>query len=122
MQPILRPQFPDTLLDTALLENAAGLWLEWHLQSVTRHLFPCHGFHRVQAHLCGVPRPEIEPCRRRLSLPATQELPDSSVALSDLDTLTVTSPWRHVSQPAALARVAALFGGTEFESMRPTLS
>ncbi|MGE5194429.1 MAG: hypothetical protein ACM3U2_18220 [Deltaproteobacteria bacterium] len=121
MQTILRTRFPDTPLDALLLESAAGLWLEWHLQARTARLFPGHSFHRVEAHLWGVPRPDIEACRVRLFRRATQELPDSSVVLSDPDTLTVTSPWREIPQPAALARVAALFGGEEFEGMRLTL-
>src|SRR6266446_10069889 len=117
MQTILRSKFPDTLLEPALLESAAGLWLEWSLQPQTIRLLARQSFHSVEAHLWGVPRPDIETCRARLARRIAQDLPDATVALSDADTLTVTSPWREVTQPAALARVAALFG-EEFEGMR----
>src|SRR5262245_31649912 len=117
MQTILRSQFPDTLLEPAQLESAAALWLEWALPAHPVGLLSRQSFHRAQAHLWGVPRPDIEPCRARLARRAAQELPDATVELSDADTLTVTSPWRDVSQPAALARVVELFGD-EFEGMR----
>src|SRR5262245_51206693 len=117
MQTILRSKFPDTLLEPALLECAAALWLEWALPSRPLGLFPRQCLHRVQAHLWGVPRPDIEACRARLARRTAQELPDATVELSDQDTLTVTSPWREISQPAALARLAGLFG-EEFEGMR----
>ncbi len=120
MQTILRSKFPDTPLDAVLLESAAGLWLEWHLQALPGRIVSSHSFHRVEAQLWGVPRPDIEACRARLARRAAQELSDSSVALSDPDTLTVTAPWREISQPAALARAAALFG-EEFEGMRLVL-
>src|SRR5579872_3491568 len=121
MQTILRSKFPDTPLDTAVLEGVCGLWLEWHVQSLTMHLLPRHSFHRVQAHLWGVPRPDIEACRLRLSRRATQVLPDASVERLDPDTLTVTSPWRELSCPGALARLAGLFADEEYEGMRLTL-
>jgi hypothetical protein len=120
MQTILRSKFPDTPLDAALLESAARLWLEWHLQALTGRLLSSHAFHRVEALLWGVPRPDIEACRARLARRAAQELPDSSVALCDSDTLTVTTPWREISQPAALARTAGMFG-EGFEGMRLVL-
>ena len=120
MQTILRSKFPDTLLEPALLESAAALWLEWHLQALTGRLLARQSYHRVEAQLWGVPRPDIEACRARIARRAAQELPDSSVALSDPETVSVTSPWREISQPAALARTAGLFG-EEFEGMRLTL-
>jgi hypothetical protein len=121
MQTILRPKFPDTPLDAPLLESAAGLWLEWHVQALTWQILPRQSFHRVQAHLWGVPRPDIDAYCARLARGSTQDLPDSWVELSDADTLTVTSPWRDVSQRAALARAAGLFCGEEFDGMRLTL-
>jgi hypothetical protein len=117
MQTIMRFKFPDTLLEPALLESAAVLWLEWAVQSHRAALFPRQTFHRAQAQLWGVPRLTIEACRAQLARRAVQEVPDATVALSDPDTLTVTSPWRDVSQPAALARLAGIFG-EEFEGMR----
>jgi hypothetical protein len=117
MQTVLRSRFPDTLLEPELLESAAALWLEWSLQAHIVRLLPQQSFHRVQAHLWGVPRPDIEQCRARLARRVAQDLPDAAVELSDADTLTVTSPWREGPQPAALARVAGVFGG-ECEGMR----
>jgi hypothetical protein len=121
MQTILRRHFPDTALDAALLQSVADLWLEWHLQARPRQILPRHSFHRVAAHLWGVPRPDAEACRARLARHAAQALPDSTVELSDPDTLTVTSPWREISQPAALERIAGLFAAGEFEGMRLTV-
>jgi hypothetical protein len=117
MQTILRSKFPDTLLEPALLESAAALWLEWALQSHPVGLFPRQSFHRVQALLWGVPCPDIEACRVRLARRTAPEVPDATVELSDADTLTVTRTWRDVSQLAALARLAGLFG-EEFEGLR----
>src|SRR5262249_15837747 len=56
----------------------------------------------------------------RFARRAARDLPDSSVELSDPDTLTVTSPWREISQAPALGRVAGLFDG-EFEGLRLAL-
>jgi hypothetical protein len=117
MQTILRSKFPDKILEPALLESAAALWLEWSLQSHPIGFLPKQCFHRAQAHVWGVPRPDIEACRARLARRASQEVPDATAELSDADTLTVTSPWRDVSQPAALPRLAGIFG-REFEGMR----
>jgi hypothetical protein len=121
MQTILRAAYPDTALDGALLESVAGLWLTWHLNGRGLHLLPRQSFHRIEAQLWGVPRPEIEMWRTEIARRATREVPDSSVALADPDTLAVTSPWREAAQPAALARIVALFQGDEFEGMRLTL-
>ena len=121
MQTILRAAFPDTALDGPLLESVAGLWLAWHLDASRWHFLSRQSFHRVEAQLWGVAQPEIEQTRNQIARRAGREVPDSVVALADPDTLTVTSPWREVVQPSALARVATLFDGQEFEGMRLTL-
>jgi hypothetical protein len=121
MQTILRHKFPETPLDAALLEAVGGLSLAWLDQARTVQLLPRHSFHRVQAHLWGVPRASLETCRVELGRYANRQLPDSSVELSDPDTLTITTTWREISQPWALARLAGLFVALEYEGMRLTL-
>lgn len=53
---------------------------------------------------------------------AEQHVIDSSVALSDPDTLTITTPWLDAAEPPTmLARLVELIANPEFEGMRLTL-
>ena len=121
MQTIMRPEFPDTPLDGAILKDISGLWLAWHRNAGRWHVFPRRSFHRAQAHLWGIPRPEIEGYRKQIAQRAARELPGSSVELSDPDTLTITSAWSDVSQSSVLASLVGLFVAEEFDGMRLTL-
>jgi hypothetical protein len=97
----------------------------------------CCGWHRIAGHAGGTFSPEragISSRRASGAFPgatskiidgnsprAVRELPSSLVELADPDTLTVTTPWLEISQPSALAELAELFLGDEFDGMQLTL-
>jgi hypothetical protein len=120
MQTVIRPKFADTPLDFVLLQSIADLWLAWH-REVSDRISGGPAFQRAQAELWGLARPDLDLRQEQLARSASRQLPNSSVELSDPDTLTVTTPWIETSRLSALPTLVDLFAGAEFDGLRLTL-